>query len=176
MQIAQSDHPITAILYTAGATFEVFLQDATARMAAAGMNLAGLVQHSRPRADRARCDMLLRDLANGGLHAISDDRGPLARGCRLNVDRLLGACEAAMAGLTGETDMLVLCKFGKTEVEGGGFRTLIVRALELGVPVLIGVPLANLAAFREFAGDLAVVVDISALDSDPHAAADAMTG
>ncbi|MBN9063783.1 MAG: DUF2478 domain-containing protein [Rhizobiales bacterium] len=166
MQIIHPRYPITAILYSDGPAFETFLQDATMKMAEAGMRLAGLIQHSRPKAGRAKCDMLLRDLATGDLHPISDDRGPEARGCVLNADRLLRACEAATAGLTRETDILVLCKFGKAEVEGGGFRTLMARALELGAPVLIGLPLVNLAGFREFAGELAHVVDLSVLDSD----------
>lgn len=131
MQTANSSNPITAIVYSDGSQFETFLQEVTAAMADGGMRLAGLVQHSRPNPHRVKCDMHLEDLATGKLYAISDDRGPHARGCVLNTDRLLQACQAAQAGLSSRTDLLVLCKFGKTEVEGGGFRTLIAKALEL---------------------------------------------
>ncbi|UDL92708.1 DUF2478 domain-containing protein [Mesorhizobium sp. PAMC28654] len=69
-------------------------------------------------------------------------------------------------------DLLVLCKFGKTEVEGGGFRSLIASALELSVPVLIGVPLINLLPFREFSAGLAREMDLSEIVSNPLAAAE----
>ncbi|TGP84094.1 DUF2478 domain-containing protein, partial [bacterium M00.F.Ca.ET.222.01.1.1] len=105
--------------------FEALLQEMTTIMAERGVRLAGLVQLSEKKPDRVKCDMHLRDLASGKLHGISDDRGPHSRGCVLNTDRLLRACEAAGAALSGKTDLLVLCKFGKTEAEGGGFRALI---------------------------------------------------
>lgn len=141
-------------------------------MAERGVQLAGLVQLSEKKPDRVKCDMHLRDLASGEFHSISDDRGPHSRGCVLNTDRLLRACEAAGAELSGKTDLLVLCKFGKTEVEGGGFRALIAKALELSVPVLIGVPVINLAPFREFAADLAREIELPRLPSDRLAALD----
>ncbi|TPO11850.1 DUF2478 domain-containing protein [Mesorhizobium sp. B1-1-5] len=172
MQGVRPDCPITAIVYSDGTEFEAFLQETTAAMAEREMRLAGLVQLSEKRPDRVKCDMHLRDLASGKLHGISDDRGPHARGCVLNTDSLLRACEAAGAGLSGKTDLLVLCKFGKTEVEGGGFRGLIAKALELSVPVLIGVPAINLTAFREFAADLAREIELSHLSSDRFAAVD----
>jgi hypothetical protein len=172
MQIGPLGYPITAIVYSDGSQFEAFLQEFTTVMAEQGMQLAGLIQRSEPKPGRVKCDMYLRDLATGDLHAISDDRGPQARGCVLNADRLLRACTAAEAELSNQTDLLVLCKFGKTEVEGGGFRTLIAKALELSVPVLVGVPLINLIPFREFSADLAREIDMSQIVSDPLTAAD----
>jgi hypothetical protein len=170
MQIAHPDLPITAIVYPKGPDFEAFLRDVTATMAEQGMRLAGLVQHSQAKPGRTKCDMYLQDLT-GEVSAISDDRGPHARGCVLNTDRLLGACEAAKAGLSAETDLMVLCKFGKAEVEGGGFRSVIATALELSVPVLIGVPEINLSPFREFASGFAREIEFAELASDQRLAA-----
>lgn len=90
----------------------------------------------------------------------------------MNTDRLLRACTAAEVQLSTQADLLVLCKFGKTEVEGGGFRSLIAKALELSVPVLVGVPLINLTPFREFSADLAREIDLSQVVSDPFTAAE----
>jgi len=171
MQIAHPDLPITAIVYPKGPDFEAFLRDVTATMAEQGMRLAGLVQHSQAKPGRTKCDMYLQDLTTGEVSAISDDRGPRARGCVLNTDRLLGACEAAEAWLSAETDLLVLCKFGKAEVEGGGFRSLIAKALELSIPVLIGVPEINLSPFREFAAGFAREIELVDLVSDQRLAA-----
>ena len=170
MQHIRPGGPITAIVYSNGSEFEAFLRDITAIMTDQGMRLAGLIQLSEKRPDRVKCDMHLRDLATGKLHHISDDRGPHARGCVLNTDRLLRTCEVAGAGLSSKTDLLVLCKFGKTEVEGGGFRALIAKAFELSVPVLIGVPVINLSPFREFAADLAREIELCHLSSDYVAA------
>ncbi len=172
MQIADPNLPMTAIVYSDGRQFEAFLLDATAALTDAGIRLAGLVQYSQPKPDRAKCDMYLRDLATGVLHAISDDRGPLARGCVLNTDRLLHACAIAESGLSSQTDLLVLCKFGKSEAEGGGFRSLIARAFELDVLVLIGVPLVNLVPFREFSAGLAGEIELSELGPDHFTAVD----
>jgi hypothetical protein len=167
MQIAERNYPITAIVYSSGAQFEAFLQAITAVMADQGLRLAGLIQRSEPKPDRVKCDMHLLDLATGESHGISDDRGSQARGCVLNTDRLLRACEAAQAGLSGRADLLVLCKFGKAEVEGGGFRALIGNAIERSVPVLIGVPLINLARFCAFSAGFERVIELSELGTDP---------
>ncbi|WP_158554754.1 DUF2478 domain-containing protein [Methylovirgula sp. 4M-Z18] len=171
MQIADRIHPITAIVYSDGGQFEALLQEVTAAMTEHGMRLAGLLQRSEPKPDRLKCDMHLQDLATGELHRISDDRGPHARGCVLNTDRLLRACATAEAGLSSRTDLMILCKFGKTEVEGGGFRTLIANALDLSVRVLIGVPSINLTPFREFSAGLTREIAMSELGSDGLAAA-----
>jgi hypothetical protein len=170
MNIQRTSHPIIAIVYSMGSSFERFLGETTAVLIADGVRLAGLVQHSEPRPGRAKCDMFLRDLSTGQLHGLSEDRGPEARGCVLDVDRLLAACEVARRGLSNESDLLVLSKFGKAETEGGGFRSLISSALDLSVPVLIGVPEINLEAFRTFAAGLAHEIEFSSLGEDRPAA------
>jgi hypothetical protein len=76
---------------------------------------AGLIQRSQRKPGRLKCDIHLQDLATGKLQAISEDRGREARRCVLNTDQLLR----------------VLCKFGRTEAQGGGFRGLIAKAIEL---------------------------------------------
>jgi hypothetical protein len=161
MQIFDENHPITAIVYGDGPAFESFLKTTTDALAADGVQLAGLIQESRPNDEHRKCDIYLKDLATGEVHGVSDYRGKDARGCMLDTDRLLRAGHAAERGLSPDTDMLVLCKFGKTEVGGGGLRNLIVSALELSVPVVIGVPEANLEPFRAFVGDLAREVAMS---------------
>jgi hypothetical protein len=165
MQIVDHDYPITAIVYGDGPAFETFLKAATAALSKDGKRLAGLIQESRPRSERRKCDIYLRDLATGEVHGVSEDRGPHATGCLLDTDRLLRAGQAAEAGLSAETDLLVICKFGKTEAAGGGLRSLLAAALDLAVPVLIGVPRVNLEPFRAFAGDTARELDLADLDS-----------
>ncbi len=88
----------------------------------------------------------------GARIAISEDRGPLARGCRLDAHEMARAIALVSDTLRERPQLLMLNKFGKAEAEGGGFRPLIAAALEQGVPVLIAVPLRNLDAWRNFAG------------------------
>ena len=52
--------------------------------------------------------------------------------------------------------LLVVNKFGKIEADGGGLRQAVAEAVELGIPVLVGVPARNLDRWRAFAGSLAI--------------------
>jgi hypothetical protein len=146
---------VTALLYAHGALADQTLRRIVGLYEAAGRRLAGVVQRDIPRAGRASCDMTLEELSTGIAIGISQDRGPHARGCRLDLGEMARAIELASTALRGGPDLLVLNKFGKTEVEGGGFRTLIAGAIERGVPVLIAVPYRNIDPWRAFAGDLA---------------------
>jgi len=148
--------PITALIHAEGRSVDLLMLRIVTSLQRAGRRCAGFIQVDTPRADRRRCDMRLQNLMTGGRLAISQDRGPLARGCQLDIDALLGAMEATVTELATGPDLLIINKFGKTEAKGGGFRPLIAAAVELGVPVVIGVPWRNLEPWRAFAGDLAV--------------------
>jgi nucleoside-triphosphatase THEP1 len=163
MMADDAHRPITAIVYADGAAFEAILDETVRNIAARGLRLAGVIQQSVARPGRQKCDMMLRDLATGRLHPISEHRGEAARGCALDVDLLLRACAAAEAGLTEGAALVVLSKFGKIECEGSGVRGLIEAALERGIPVMIGVPAINLQPFRAYAGDLARLVPVQHL-------------
>jgi hypothetical protein len=122
----------------------------------AGLRLAGALQRDQPRKGRSRCEMFLFDLASGRRIRISEDRGDLAQGCRLDPSALTEAAELIERAIrSAPPDLVILNKFGKAEAEeGGGLRGAIVAALEADIPVLIGVAAPYAAALREFAGDL----------------------
>lgn len=161
--------PITAIVSRDGADAAPLLGLIAARLAGMGVACAGFVQRDLPRADCCRCDMTLEDLRSGAVIAISENRGPEARGCRLDVDALLQAVTRGRAALEGccPPDLLVVNKFGKTECEGGGFRDLIAEAVERGVPVLVAVSSRNLEGWRRFAEGIAAEHDLASLPDDP---------
>ncbi len=50
---------------------------------------------------------------------------------------------------------MIINKFGKSEAEGNGLRAVIAEAIARDVPVLVGLNVANEAAFEAFAGGLA---------------------
>ena len=121
-----------------------------------GLMLAGVLQHPAFEGADRRCDVVLEDLASGHRTVLFENRGREARGCRLDQGALAEATARVEGSLEREPDLLVLSKFGKVECEGGGLRDLIAAAIDRDIPVIIGVPERNLAAWRQFAGDFAV--------------------
>jgi nucleoside-triphosphatase THEP1 len=153
-----SAHPrplIAAIPYAEGAYPDALLAEFAADLRARGHVLAGVIQHDLTRRDRTRCDMALEDLTSGAIIGLSEDRGPAARGCRIDPNGLAEA-EGLIARALAETspDLLIINKFGKIESEGGGLRMVIAHAVLAAIPVLIGVPQRNLDAWEAFAGPL----------------------
>lgn len=145
---------------------DLFLSGVANRLEDRGVRLAGTVQSNHDRPDRAKCDMDLRVLPDGPMIRISEDRGSLARGCILDS----GALEQTVAEVEKrlkDADLLIINKFGKRETEGKGLVPVIAAALDLSIPVLVGVNGLNLPLFLGFCGgtaehlmpDLAVVLD-----------------
>ena len=132
------------------------LAEVAGRLAARGLRLAGVVQEN-PEVPGRRCDMDLVLLDAGGRMRISQCLGPMARGCRLDPAGLEAAVGQVGEALGGAVlpELVIVNKFGKAEIAGRGFRPLIARALELGVPVLTGLNRANLDGFEAFAQGLA---------------------
>jgi hypothetical protein len=157
---------ITALVYADSALADQALRRVVRHSEAAGRRLAGVVQRDTPRAGRTGCDMTLEELSTGVAIEISQDRGPHARGCRLDLGEMARAIQLASVALRALPDLLVLNKFGKTEVEGGGFRALIAEAISHGVPVLIAVPYRNIDPWRAFAGELAHEIHLTGLGDD----------
>ena len=158
--------PITAIIYSDSAAIDAVMRTVADHLIGQGLSLAGFVQRNQPCPDRARCDMILEELSSGERFGISEDRGPHARGCMLDVDELLKAVASAARGLEAGADLVMVNKFGKTEAEGGGFRPLIAEALACEVPVLIAVPYRNLEVWRLFAETYTTDHAIEALPGD----------
>jgi hypothetical protein len=122
-----------------------------------GLRLSGTVQSNIERPDRRNCDMDLLILPHGPVVRISEDRGDLARGCTLDSGALEQSVAEVQQRLSG-ADILIVNKFGKREAEGKGLVPVIGDAVDLGIPVLVGVNGLNLAVFLAFSGDEAVAL------------------
>lgn len=120
------------------------------------LSVAGILQHQVAAGYAARCDVYLEDLVSGHLTALFEQRGPLARGCRFDQSALAEVTARLEGNLEHKPQLLILTKFGKAEIEGGGLRDLIANALDREIPVIIGVPQRNLDAWRSFAGEFAI--------------------
>ena len=79
---------LSAYVYDDGEAAELELQDLVRRLRSAGRHLAGVVQMRTTVPGRARCDMVLENLADGSEIVISEYRGEESRGCRLDLDAL----------------------------------------------------------------------------------------
>ena len=148
--------PLAAVVYPneayPRATFQRIVDHCRSRT----LELAGVLQHPTCDDPEHRCDVILEDLVSGARTELFERRGKGATGCRLDIAALTDVTVQIERALQHDPDLLVLNKFGKVEVEGGGLVDPIAVAIDRGIPVIIGVPLCNLAAWRAFAGDLAV--------------------
>lgn len=153
--------PVLAITYREKELVAGMLLRIVERLRAAGVTCAGFLQRDEPPSvGRSRCDMFIECLASGERLKISEDRGAMARGCRLDASVLTAAIVKASDALCDGADVLVVNKFGKTEAEGGGFRQVIADAIGGGIPVIIAVPWRNIESWRAFGGDLAVEISV----------------
>lgn len=155
-------NPLTALVYDEGFAIGEVFRALASRARDAGVRLGGVIEKKAlPAGPGKRCDMALEELASGEIIRISEDRGALARGCRLDHDGLARACALVLSSLK-HCDLILLNKFGKTEAEGGGFRCIVSDALGLEVRVVIGVPRRNFAAWRDYAGAFSIDHDLGA--------------
>ena len=77
-----------------------------------------------------------------------------ARSTRARWNRRSSRFSSAYRALTCS----IVNKFGKREAEGRGLVPVIADAVDLGIPVLVGVNGLNLAAFLAFAGEDAIAL------------------
>lgn len=150
------DQSVAAIVYANEAYPEAIFKTLVSRCRGLGLSLAGVVQHQASKGDDRRCDVVLEDLTSGHCTALFEDRGPGARGCRLDVSALAEATARVEGSLENSPHLLVLSKFGQAECEGGGLRDLIASAIDRKIPVIIGVPRRNIEAWRSFSGEFAI--------------------
>lgn len=134
------------------------LAEAVRSLEGDGLRLAGAVR-AKP-ADRGGhpCDMDLRVLPDGPLFRISQPLGRQARGCRLDggvIEAIAAEVEARLQG----ADLLVVNKFGKLEAQGRGLGPAIARAMEIGIPALVGVNAMNVPDFLAFTCGLAAPLE-----------------
>ncbi|MBX3549937.1 MAG: DUF2478 domain-containing protein [Xanthobacteraceae bacterium] len=163
---AADDRKLLALVYDDGFAADRALSSLGYGLREKGVLVRGLVQRNRAVPNRPKCDMDLEELGSGKIFHISNNRGALARGCRLDVEMLLIAGEVLEDALEYGCDLLIVNKFGRTEAEGGGLRGLLARAVAHEIPTLVGVPRRNLESWGHFAeglSDLCNVEDAGSL-------------
>lgn len=124
----------------------------------AGRRLAGVLQEEPTgAAGRHPCDGDLINLSSGWRLSIQQALGSGSTGCRLDagaLETMVAAVERSIA--VQRPDLLIVNRFGKIEATGRGFCPVIAQALDLDVPVLVGVNDLNRPAFDAFASGMAL--------------------
>ncbi len=126
------------------------------QLQAGGKSLAGIVkvQEYVSRFENG-CDMKVRVLPEGPIIKITQDLGVGSDACRLDTSAIADAVSSVEGGQLDRADMFILNKFGPEEAQGRGFVSAIGKALDHGIPVLVGVSDPCREAFDAFAGGLA---------------------
>lgn len=138
-----------------GAT-DRLLADVVSKLQVQGVRVIGALCARPWNGDAGHCDSDLLLLPDGPVVRITQDLGSGSVSCRMDAGALEEAVGRVSRRLEAEgADLVVLNKFGLSEAEGRGFRTLIAQALSRGVPVLNGLSDTHRAAFEDFAEGMA---------------------
>ncbi|MBS9718178.1 DUF2478 domain-containing protein [Pseudohalocynthiibacter aestuariivivens] len=101
------------------------------------------------------CDMKVKVLPDGPEIKITQALGKGSDSCRLDPGAIANTVSAVEHSSIEGADLFILNKFGPEEAAGRGFCTVIGSALELGIPVLVGVGGACRQDFDKFVDGLA---------------------
>ena len=126
------------------------------QLQAGGTALAGIVKElGHTSAYDNGCDMKVRVVPEGPVIQITQNLGAGSDACRLDPGAIATAVSTVESCSLDKADLFILNKFGPEEAAGRGFVSVIGKALEQGIPVLVGVGVGNREAFDTFAGGLA---------------------
>lgn len=143
---------LCAVRFEDGEPVDALLEAVVRQLQADGFHVAGYVQ--RETEDAGSCCALvhLENIADRRTFCITQPLGPGSRGCRLDPRVLADLCSSLLVELDLGVDILLLNRFGKAESEGQGFRTVIEKAFEKGIPFLVAVRDSYADAWNTFGG------------------------
>lgn len=147
-----SQFPVGVVLSGGTTPTGSILTAVAEHLARRGHHLAGVVRSDPSVSDDEPCGMTLTVLGNGNRVDIAQDLGRQSDSCRLDHVALEDAVGLVDRWLGPATELLIVNKFGKREGEGAGFRQTIARALENGIPVLLGAGEGVRPALEAFLG------------------------
>ena len=141
-----------AITYCDGQNVDQLIAGVVQVLEAEGVALCGVLQHEVADTEGCCASMYLQNISDGACLKLSQDLGSGSQGCRLNPHTLAESSGQLLLEMDKNPDLLVLNRFGKGEAEGHGFRTVLEKAYQRQIPVLVGVKETHRAAWEEFAG------------------------
>ena len=160
---------VAALKHPEGARVDRAISNIVRRLKRQGYRLAGAVRPQVVPTEVDRCALFLEELSSGGVFPISQDLGAGSLSCRLDDVALDAIAARVEASLQDGADLLVLNKFGKQEAEGRGLRSPIVKAVNQGIPVLVGLNPGRAQAWNAFCGGAGAIFTRGATGLRPAA-------
>jgi hypothetical protein len=150
-----SQADIAAVAYGPGEDPDGLLRGFAENLAHCGHRAVGLIQASR-RSVVTPDTLAAIALPTGAALSLRHDRRPSPTGCHLDADELAAARTQLAHAIAQGADLVIINRFGKLELRGGGFLAEIRQAVEADIPVLIAVPLPLFAAWTRFCHGMCV--------------------
>jgi hypothetical protein len=130
-----------------------------AQLRTEGVRVVGALRAYEFTGANPHCNSDLWLVPDGPVIRITQDLGTGSTACRMDAGALEDAVGLATARMADEgADLVVLNKFGLSESEGRGFRSLMAGALARGVPVLTGLTDTHRPAFERFAAGMETIL------------------
>ncbi|HYI29289.1 MAG TPA: DUF2478 domain-containing protein [Bradyrhizobium sp.] len=143
---------LAALVYDGDQDPDEILRAFAADLTARGSRVVGMVQAGQC-ADSSLSAVLVH---SGEKLLLAQDPDPLATGCRLDLGRLQDAAMRIAGAMEFGADLVIINRFGKRERDGRGLASLIDRAVEADIPVVIAVSRDRFADWIAFAGGMSV--------------------
>lgn len=148
---ALSHSTLAAICSTNTAATDIKLAALIKRLLDNGHTIDGVLQ--KPVEENATgCNARLYRIGFNGQYNISQQLGAGSSSCNLDTAVLEQAAFDITNTITSDTELVVVNRFGKREAQGGGFRSVFERALELDVPVLTVVQQQWVSTWMDYGG------------------------
>lgn len=144
---------VAAIVYAPGSRIQEFFANVAHRLAASGVAVAGLLQHSLLADGADRCSFEMEDLGGGGRYRISQELGPGSDACSIDHAAIAAASVVLRRAISLKPDVVLVNKFGALEAAGEGLRDEMNQVAAAGLPLLTTVSLAQVADWRRYAGE-----------------------
>lgn len=149
-------HPIGAIIFERGFDIDALLARVCEIATKNGIKVGGLIQQTRGGVGGCAQSVHVVDIRSGEKFDIWEDRGPCARGCRLD-ERGLSVSEKILDdAIRDKVELLIINRFGRAESLGRGLVGSFVHALENGIPLITSVREPYHLAWQHFHGGFAI--------------------
>lgn len=143
---------VAAVVYVTGSRIEEFFANLAARLAASGIKVSGLLQHSMRANEADRCSFEMEDLGRGERYRISQDLGAGSSACSIDHAAIAAASVVLRRAILDAPDVVLVNKFGALEAAGEGLREEMNAIVGAGLPMLTTVNREQLDDWRAYVG------------------------
>ena len=150
-----SQADIAAVVYGSGEDPDGLLREFADDLHRSGHRAAGLIQSGRRRACMPD-GLSAVGLPTGAAVPLRHSWTFAAGGCRLDPGALAETKARLAAAIQQGVDLVIINRFGRLELAGGGFVAEIRQAVDADIPVLIAVPEQVFMAWTRFCCGMAV--------------------